>query len=131
IVVRLRDAEVEHFQKRRPIGATREEKIRWLEIAMHDAECVCLNDRFACLKDVVDSFTWRKRSTRTNEVREIEAFEKLHHDVRRLVRVLVLVRASSSLHIEHTHDVLVLDLGGEARLAKKSLEMLIIHRGRR
>jgi hypothetical protein len=46
----LRDAEIEHLDQRRAVRPLRQEQVRRLQIAMHDAErAVRLGQRFANL----------------------------------------------------------------------------------
>src|SRR5262245_53336997 len=79
---------------------------------MHDAKGVRLGEGFARLDDVVASIANRKRSALANELAKITALEKFHHEVRRA--------ALEAADVDHARDVLALDLGGGARLTRKS-----------
>ena len=50
----LRDAEVEDLDAGRPVGTSREKKVRGLQVAVDDTDRVRLGERLARLQDAVD-----------------------------------------------------------------------------
>src|SRR5690606_21767067 len=84
---------------------------------MDDPLSVCLADRIARLNHAGNGFSDRQSPTRPGKVLlEIRAAEVLHHHVGR--------SRFESAHVAHTRDVLTLDLGGRASLARKSFDSL-------
>jgi hypothetical protein len=108
----LRDAEVEHLDRGRPVGAVGEKEIRGLEVAMNDAERVRLGERLARLEHELERLVDGERAALRERVREVEPLEVLHHDVRRTV--------GQRPHVAHLRDVLALDARCGARFAHEA-----------
>ena len=79
----LGDAEVEHLDAGRAVGARGEEEVGGLEVAVDDAERVRLGERLAGLQHVVDGLGRGEVAALLERPREVAALEVLHHDVRR------------------------------------------------
>jgi hypothetical protein len=78
----LGDSEVEHFDEWLAVASAREEQIRRLEVAVHDARGMSLGDGVACLQQVIDGHWNRKRTLGLDQRCEVGTAQKFHHDER-------------------------------------------------
>ena len=76
------DAEVQHLDARAAIDPTGDEQVGWLEIAVHDAECVRFGDRLTRLEQEFDRVRHGHGAVATNPGGEIFTVQVLHDHVR-------------------------------------------------
>ena len=113
----LRDPEVEDLdQVGVVVGATREEDVVRLDVAMNDAGRVSAPERLAALDEDLDGLLQRHGAGAVNSRIEVLPAEKLHGDVRRPVVERPVV--------EHLDDVTRAQLGGRLRLGVEASERL-------
>ena len=112
VLRRARDAEVEQLGEVGPVGASREEDVLGLEVAVHDAEVVGARERARDL-DHDGQRAAERHGPFADGVRERGALEQLHHEVRGAVLALALV--------EDLDDVGVREPLGRLRLAAEAL----------
>jgi hypothetical protein len=85
---------------------------------MHDPDRVRLGDRFADLQHQLGDFRDRQRYAMREYMREVFAFEVLHHDVGHTARQVP--------DVAHAHDVRALDLRRGPGLAHEALDRFVI-----
>ena len=99
----LRDTEVENLHANRTVIATRDEKVLWLQVAMHDPGCMRLVERSCSLRQDQHDFGCGQSRAFREDVGEIVAAQKFHHEKRR-------ARFRIDVRIERLDDVLTLDV---------------------
>ena len=85
-VEHLRDAEVEHLDRRLPSERRTQKRLRRLEVPVNDAERVRLGEGVAGLQHEVDGLLDRQRAPLLEPRGEVAALQVLHHHVGRAVR---------------------------------------------
>ena len=100
----LGDAEVDDLEQGRLAGALHQEQVRGLDVAMHDADPVCLGQPLGALHGAVQGVLQRELPALLQERGEVVALEKLHDDEGQPVRQLI--------DIHHPRHVLAVDAVG-------------------